>query len=245
LLRTTELQQSNASLQEFAFVASHDLKEPLRKISTLGDRLLQTERENFTESGKVYVDKMINAALRMQQMVDDLLSLSQVNEDATFDTTDLNQLLTDVLLTFETRIELIGAVVNADHLPNARVVPSQFRQLFQNLIGNSLKFARKGVAPALTVRCTELKASEVSDTALRKAPSYLKLTFADNGIGFDNKFAEKIFAIFQRLHTRTEYDGTGIGLAICRKIVENHGGTIQAIGSPEKGSEFIIVIPAR
>lgn len=243
LRRTMELQQSNANLQEFAFVASHDLKEPLRKISTLGDRLLQTERDNFTAAGKVYLDKIVNAAVRMQQMVDDLLSLSQITEDAHVEKVSLDQLLADVLQTFEPHLESMRGIVHADPLPEAEVVPSQFRQLFQNLIANSLKFAKKDLPPVLTIRWSRIHEKDISDVALRKASSYLKLTFTDNGIGFDNRFADKIFAIFQRLHTRSEYDGTGIGLAICRKIVETHGGTIQATSTLEQGSEFTIIIP--
>jgi len=244
LRRSIELQQSNANLQEFAFVASHDLKEPLRKISTLGDRLLQTEEVNFSEAGKVYLDKMINASVRMQQMVDDLLSLSKITEDAPLERVSLSQILADVLQTFEQRIESMNATVHADPLPDAKVIPAQFRQLFQNLVGNSLKFARKDVAPLLNITCSKMGVTEVNGAAVRKAPSYLSLTFADNGIGFDNRYADKIFAIFQRLHSRSDYDGTGIGLAICRKIVENHGGTIQATSSLEEGSRFTIIIPS-
>jgi PAS domain S-box-containing protein len=241
--RTAELQQSNANLQEFAFVASHDLKEPLRKISTLGDRLLQTERENYSSSGKVYLDKMITGALRMQQMVDDLLSLSQISNVDHFEKTNLDHLLAEVLQTFESQVESMGATIQADQLPVASVVPSQFRQLFQNLISNSLKFYRPGVSPVIRIKADHPSQKEVQSLALRDAPSYLRIEFSDNGIGFDNKFAEKIFAIFQRLHTKTEYEGTGIGLAICRKIIENHGGVMQASGSSGEGAVFKIIIP--
>jgi PAS domain S-box-containing protein len=243
LRRTTELQQSNANLQEFAFVASHDLKEPLRKISTLGDRLLQTERNNYTANGKIYLDKMITGAIRMQQMVDDLLALSQISSINHFEPTDLDQLLHEVLQTFESRIESLHATIKANKLPTASVVPSQFRQLFQNLISNSLKFTRKDVLPVLNISCDWPSENELRNLNLRSATSYARITFADNGIGFDNRFSEKIFAIFQRLHTKAEYDGTGIGLAICRKVMENHGGLLQASGRPGEGSEFSIIIP--
>lgn len=241
--RTAELQQSNASLQEFAFIASHDLKEPLRKISTLGDRLLQTERENYSSTGKVYLDKMIGAALRMQQMVDDLLSLSQISTDTHFENVSLNHLFTDVLQTFESRIESMQVTIKADRLPDAEVVPSQFRQLFQNLLSNSLKFAKKDRPLIISVNCEKLDEADLRNLNVRKAPVYYKLTFGDNGIGFDNRFADKIFAIFQRLHSRSEYEGTGIGLAICKKILENHGGIIQASSIPGEGTEFTVIVP--
>jgi PAS domain S-box-containing protein len=241
--RTAELQQSNANLQEFAFVASHDLKEPLRKISTLGDRLRQTERDNYTANGKVYLDKMITGAVRMQQMVDDLLALSQITTVNLFEPTDLNQLLGEVLQTFESRIELLHATISAERLPTAAVVPSQFRQLFQNLISNSLKFTRNGVRPVLTITSDWPPESEIRPMNLREASSYVRITFTDNGIGFDNRFSEKIFAIFQRLHGKAEYEGTGIGLAICRKVMENHGGHLQAAGRPGEGSAFTIILP--
>lgn len=245
LLQTSkELQQSNANLQEFAFIASHDLKEPLRKISTLSDRLQQTEKANFSEQGKVYLDKVISAALRMQQMVDDLLSLSQVSVSTHFEKTSLNQILLDVLQTFESRIEALHARVDADTLPEAEVIPAQFRQLFQNLISNSLKFAKKDLPPVITIKSEFIHSNGVDPDAKTSASRYLQLTFLDNGIGFDNRFVEKIFAIFQRLHSRAEYEGTGIGLAICRKIVENHGGTMNARGTPGLGAEFVITLPA-
>lgn len=242
---TTELQQSNANLQEFAFIASHDLKEPLRKISTLGDRLLQMERKNFSDSGKVYLDKIVNAAIRMQQMVDDLLALSQISQDTHVEKVSLSQLFADVLLTFEQRIESTNTTVTVGKLPDTVVVPSQFRQLFQNLISNSLKFASKERKLVITVDGLKIEKPESTELSLKKAPAYIKLIFTDNGIGFDNRFADKIFAIFQRLHSRTDYDGTGIGLAICKKIVENHGGAISARGTEQEGAEFTIIIPAR
>ena len=240
--RAARLQESNDNLRDFAYVASHDLKEPLRKISTLGDRL-QTERNGLSAEGKVYLEKMINASIRMQKMVDDLLSLSQISSDKRFEVVSLDQLMADVLQTFEPRIGSMGATVHVDKLPDAEVVPSQFRQLFQNLVGNALKFASKDRPLVLRITCSMLDKAVIGEVNIRNAPSYLKLVFSDNGIGFDNKFADKIFNVFQRLNSRSEYDGAGIGLAICRRIVENHGGYIQANCSPGKGSEFTIVIP--
>jgi light-regulated signal transduction histidine kinase (bacteriophytochrome) len=240
--RAVRLQESNDSLRDFAFVASHDLKEPLRKISTLGDRL-QAERNGLTPEGKVYLDKMINASIRMQKMVDDLLSLSQISADRRFEKVSLNALMADVLQTFEPRIESMSATIHAERLPDAEVVPSQFRQLFQNLVGNALKFASKDRPPVLRITCSTVTKEAVGNENVRDAASYLKILFSDNGIGFDNNFADKIFNVFQRLNAKSEYDGAGIGLAICRRIVENHGGTIRASCTPGKGSEFTVVIP--
>ena len=179
----------------------------------------------------------------MQQMVDDLLSLSQISSINRFEETDLDHLLAEVLQTFESRIEATGAEIHADRLRTASVVPSQFRQLFQNLISNSLKFARRDVPPVINIKCDKIFEKDARQLNVKPSPSYLRIVITDNGIGFDNKFAERIFAIFQRLHTKSEYEGTGIGLAICRKIVENHGGVMQAIGTAGEGSAFTIIIP--
>lgn len=241
--KNLELQQSNASLEEFAYVASHDLQEPLRKISTFGDRLLSTQKENLDQDGKTYLEKIITSSLRMQQMINDLLSISMISGDKTFQPHSLEKILNEVLQTLEHKIEENNVVINASPLPKANVVASQFRQLFQNLLSNSLKFARSGVKLHISITSTVLKPGDVSRYHLFKAHNYLKITFSDNGIGFNEIFAEKIFAIFQRLHTKTEYEGTGIGLAICKKIVENHGGVITASGVLNEGASFTIIIP--
>ncbi|MEI9918092.1 MAG: PAS domain-containing protein [Bacteroidota bacterium] len=241
--KTTQLEQSNRSLEEFAFIASHDLKEPLRKISTLTDRLVSIENINLSDDGKMYLQKVVNSSIRMQQMVDDLLSLAQVSADQSFRKISLQTLLTDVLQTFDQKIEETNARVISNGLPEAVVVPSQFRQLFQNLVSNSLKF-RKAEAPAeLVITHHYLTAQATAQFSLQPAERYLQLTFSDNGIGFDNKFLPKIFSIFQRLHPRNKYEGTGIGLSICKKIVENHGGVIFANGTVNEGATFTVIVP--
>ncbi|GAA4406149.1 hypothetical protein GCM10023187_25280 [Nibrella viscosa] len=241
--KTLQLQQSNASLKEFAYIASHDLKEPLRKISTFGDRLMVTQYDNLSTDGQAALSKIIDSSQRMQLMINDILSVSMIAGDVSFQPYSLQTILKEVLQTLEHRIDAQHAVVESDKLPVGNIVPSQFRQLFQNLLSNSLKFAREGVPPKVHISCTYLSAEEVGQFNMPRARRYIQLTFTDNGIGFDNRFAGKIFAIFQRLHNKKDYEGTGIGLAICKKIVENHGGVIFASGIPNQGCTFTIILP--
>jgi light-regulated signal transduction histidine kinase (bacteriophytochrome) len=238
------LEQSNASLEEFAYVASHDLKEPLRKISTFGDRLVATQTNNLTPDGKIYLQKIVDASQRMQTMISDLLSISMISNNTSFENYSLQKILEETLQTLEFKIEQQNATIKADPLPEAKIIPSQFRQLFQNLLSNSLKFVQPGIPPVITITHSLLKADDVAHYQLASANHYHKLEFKDNGIGFENEFAGKIFAIFQRLHGRSEYEGSGIGLAICKKIVEHHGGIIYANGVPDEGATFTVILPA-
>jgi PAS domain S-box-containing protein len=238
------LEQSNASLEEFAYVASHDLKEPLRKISTFGDRMAATQSDNLTPDGKIYLQKIVDASQRMQTMISDLLSISMISNNTSFETYSLKKILDETIQTLEFKIEQQNATIKADALPEAKIIPSQFRQLFQNLLSNSLKFVKPGVPPVITITHSLVDGSDVIHYQLAQANQYHKLEFKDNGIGFENEFAGKIFAIFQRLHGRSEYEGSGIGLAICKKIVEHHGGIIYANGILGDGAAFTIILPA-
>lgn len=244
LQNTLLLEQSNASLEEFAYVASHDLKEPLRKISTFGDRLVASQADKLSSDGNIYLQKIIDASQRMQTMINDLLSISMITGNTAFEQYSLQKILHETLQTLEHKIEQQNAVITSDPLPEAYIIPFQFRQLFQNLLSNSLKFVNPGVQPQINISHVLIRAEDINHFQVTKADHYHKICFSDNGIGFDNEYAGKIFAIFQRLHGRSEYEGSGIGLAICKKIVEHHGGIIYASGEEGKGAMFTIILPA-
>ncbi|MCE3282599.1 MAG: hypothetical protein K0Q66_1336 [Chitinophagaceae bacterium] len=241
--KNLELEQSNANLEEFAYVASHDLQEPLRKISIFGDRVVLNHSDKLSEDGKLFLQKIIDSAKRMQGMINDLLSVSLISGDKSFQPYRLDAVLNDVLLTLEFKIEAKKAIIKTTPLPVAPIIPSQIRQLFQNLISNSLKFIPEDRVPEISISSEPLKTNELNSLGLTPGKQYIKILFSDNGIGFENEFASKIFTIFQRLHGKFEYEGTGIGLAICKKIVENHGGVIFAEGRPGIGATFTVIIP--
>jgi len=230
-----ELARSNAELERFASVASHDLQEPLRKIRAFGDRLVQRHGTGLDTEGRDYLSRMQSAAARMQQLIDGLLELSRVTTRArSFERVDLALLVRDVLLDLEVRIEQVAGCVEVGPLPVVEAEPLQMRQLFLNLLGNALKFRRPGVQPVVSVRVE----------ATGKADPFTRIVVEDNGIGFDEKYLDRIFEVFQRLHGRGEYEGTGIGLAICRKIVERHSGTLTASSTPGEGARFVVALPA-
>ena len=241
--KNLQLQQSNTSLEEYAYITSHDLKEPLRKIATFSDRILMTQKDVLHEEGKQYLTKIIESSRRMQKMINDLLSVSTILGNKSYETVSLNTLVDEALQSLDHKIEEQGAIVDTEPLPTVSVVPSQFRQLFQNLVNNSLKFAREGVPSHITIGYKFLTSKAVAHLDLKRTNKYLQIELQDNGIGFDNQYADKIFAIFQRLHGVADYEGTGIGLAVCKKIVENHEGIIYAQGIQNQGATFTIIIP--
>ena len=241
--RAAMLQQSNQSLEEFAYVASHDLQEPLRKISTFGEMLSRSEGLQSDERSTALLGKMIDSAKRMQTLINDLLDISVISRQKSFQSANLSLLLRDVLQTLEHKIESTGAVIEVEKLPEVVVIPAQIRQLFQNLISNALKFRKPDQSPHIRILVRTLFARDAQALGLPGHQPYCEIQFVDNGIGFSNEYAEKIFTIFQRLHGKAEYEGSGIGLAICRRIAEHHGGRIWASGELDKGSVFTVVLP--
>lgn len=238
----TELERSNRELQDFAFVASHDLQEPLRKIQAFGDRLKTKHGPQLNDEAQDYLQRMQGAASRMHTLINDLLTFSRVTTKAQpFISTDLGKIAKEVLADLEVRLQDTGGTVEVGDLPVIEADSMQMRQLIQNLISNALKFHKPDEAPIIKIGA-EISGNG-SGPAGRRSNSVAQLTFEDNGIGFDEKYLDRIFTPFQRLHGRGEYEGTGIGLAVCRKIVERHGGTLTARSTPGEGSTFIVTLP--
>ncbi|MGB1301738.1 MAG: sensor histidine kinase, partial [Pseudoalteromonas tetraodonis] len=240
-LYSDELSRSNRELEEFAFVASHDLQEPLRKIQAFSDRLESMFKDELGEKGTDYIARMKNAAQRMSNLINDLLEFSRVTtRGKDFTDTNLNSILNDVLSDLEIAINESNAQVITVDMPIIQADPSQMHQLFLNLISNAVKFRAPNVNPVIDISFERI--SEFSEDHNSKV-SWHVITVKDNGIGFSAEYADKIFVPFQRLHGRSQYKGTGVGLSVCRRIVERHGGTITAISTPNEGATFIIKLP--
>ena len=239
-----KLQRSNRELEDFAYIASHDLQEPLRKVLTFGDRLKARYGEALGEQGRDYLERMESAAARMRDLIDDLLALSRVTTQANpFARVDLTEVANEVVSDLEAVIEEAGGCVEVGVLPTVEADRPQMRQLLQNLIGNALKFHKNGEAPVVGVR-GEIFEERRRSTSRDPAESKLcRITVEDNGIGFDEEHLERIFMPFQRLHGRNVYEGNGMGLAICRKVVERHGGDITAKSAPGRGATFTVTLP--
>ncbi|NJM76150.1 MAG: hypothetical protein HC852_10605 [Acaryochloridaceae cyanobacterium RU_4_10] len=237
-----QLARSNAELEQFAYVASHDLQEPLRKIETFGDRLKTKCSKDLSDRGVEYIDRMQNAAGRMRILIQDLLDFSRVSSKSQpFSPVNLQEIVSGVLSDLETRIEETQSSVIVGHLPTLDADALQMRQLFQNLIGNALKFRRSEEPLKIAINSKSLKIMQ--NNGKNKDVELCQITVADNGIGFEQKYTDRIFRVFQRLHSRSDYDGTGIGLAVCAKIAERHGGTISAEGILGQGATFIVTFP--
>lgn len=227
------LEVSNRELQDFASIAAHDLQEPLRKIQAFGDRLSVRFRSELSSEAVDFLDRMLSSAKRMRKLIDDLLTYSRVTTQAKpFQITPLNQIVQEVLSDLEIHIEQTQAQIEIAPLPTLEADSSQIRQLIQNLLANALKFNTQESRPTVSIR------AEVG-------ASHCVLAISDNGIGFDEKYLDRIFTIFQRLHGRQEYEGTGVGLAICRRIAERHGGSITAKSIPGSGSTFLVSLPLK
>ncbi len=241
--RTADLNASNRELQDFATVASHDLQEPLRKIEAFGSRLKTKYDQALDEPGRDYLARLLAATVRMRRLINDLLSFSRVTTKArAFVTVDLAEVAQEVVSDLEGRMFDTGGRVEVGALPTIEAEPLQMRQLLQNLIANGLKFHRQGEPPVVRIEGRLLDPSDppVEDTA--PGPQRCEIRVQDNGIGFEEVYSERIFELFQRLHGRDEYEGTGMGLAICRKIVMRHGGTIRAQSAPGHGATFIVTL---
>ncbi len=237
-----ELESRNNELLQFASIASHDLKEPLRKISMFSNLVKDRHHQELSEGALLYVDKIIASSTRMAALVNDLLSFTRLSSESKFERGDLNHIVAEVLSDLELVIAEKDALVKVDELPVVEMVPGYMRQVFQNIISNALKFSKAGERPEIRI-CSAI----VKELSFNSEPDpgghYCRIRIQDNGIGFDNIYAEKIFTIFQRLHSRNEYEGTGIGLAIARKIIARHRGIIQASSVAGQGASFEIVIP--
>lgn len=235
----SKLEQSNRELQDFASVASHDLQEPLRKIEAFADRLKAKCSDELSEAGRNYIDRMQDAARRMRLLINDLLTYSRVTTKARpFAKLSLTTLVSEVMSDLQITIEQAQAKIVLENLPEIEADATQIRQLMQNLLSNALKFRAEGVPPVIRIAGRVLQPARPGESG-----GLCEIVVSDNGIGFEQKYADRIFGIFQRLHGRNEYEGTGIGLATCRKIVERHGGSILASSAPGQGATFTLKLP--
>lgn len=241
-----KLQRSNSELEQFAYVASHDLKEPLRKIRAFSGILLKKHYQTLNQDGQESLDKIEKSAERMQLLIDDLLTFSRTvnHRDQEFEAVDLNDILEEVEGDISISIDEKKAQIISENLPLISGFSFQIKQLFHNLLSNSIKFAKKGIAPIIEITTEEMSGKDIFFIeGIREENIFYHICFQDNGIGFERTYAEKIFVIFQRLHGRQDYEGTGIGLAICKRVMGNHNGFIFAEGELGKGAKFHLFFP--
>lgn len=241
----TELVETNKELEAFTYISSHDLQEPLRKIQTFAGLVLEKENKNLSEKGKSYFSVMQSAAKRMQKLIDDLLAFSRLNtSERTFENVNLGTIINEVAANFSDIIKEKKAKIELQEMCEAEVIDFQFRQLMHNLISNALKFSKTGENPHIKIKSRMIDGSKLKALDLSPEYEYCHVSVSDNGIGFDKKFKEKIFEVFQKLHSKDEYPGTGIGLATVKKIVAHHHGEIFVESELNKGTTFDIYIPA-
>jgi light-regulated signal transduction histidine kinase (bacteriophytochrome) len=243
--RAAELLIANKELESFTYISSHDLQEPLRKIQTFTSRALHEEYENLSPKGKYYLERTNLSALHMQTLINDLLAYSRTTvTERKFEESDLNKIVREVMAALKEELKEKEATIEVHKLCKVNIIPFQFRQLLQNLITNSLKFCKPGIKPHIIIKNDYIKYDDAKFKKLGFTADQHHISVIDNGIGFDPQFKHKIFEIFQRLHEKEDYEGTGIGLTIVRKIVENHHGIITADSKINKGATFNIFIPA-
>lgn len=242
-VKVQELDKNNQSLQEFVYIASHDLQEPLRKISTFVGRLDQRFQADLPEEARSYLSRILNATHNMQRLLEDLLAFSRLSfEGKALDTVDLNDSVKLAVSDLEIAIEEMNGKIEYENLPVIKGHAHQFKQLFLNLIGNALKFRKADQAPHIQITSKKVNQPVLPDASILYG-AFVEIKVVDNGIGFEQIFSEKIFAIFQRLNGKTEFAGSGVGLAICKKIVEHHGGRIYATSELGKGACFTVLLP--
>lgn len=241
--KNAELQIQNAELASFTYIASHDLQEPLRKIQAFTSRIMDKEGNILSPSGQEYFGRIVESASRMQKLIEALLNYSRTNTtDVVLEPTDLNRVLIDVLSDLNEEIESKNVNIESEDLPTLNIFPLQFNQLFSNIIGNAIKYHRSGNQPHIKITQEKVDSNEIVGGP-ETGTKYWRISIKDNGIGFEPKYENVIFDLFQRLHGKDEYEGTGIGLAICKKIMHNHHGFIKAEGKPGEGATFHIYVP--
>ena len=244
--RANELLIANKEIESFTYISSHDLQEPLRKIQSFSGRIFVEEYDNLSAMGKYYVERTKLSALHMQTLINDLLAYSRTNTtQRKFVNSDLNQVVKEALEMLKEDLQDRDATIEILNLGEVTIIPFQFRQLIQNLISNSLKFSIPGQKPHIIIKSDFIKYDESSNTDFKLKSDYHHISIIDNGIGFEQQYQDKIFEIFQRLNDKKDYPGTGIGLTIARKIVENHNGLITGTGKLNHGAQFDIYLPSQ
>jgi two-component system CheB/CheR fusion protein len=243
--KNEELHKMNKELESFAYVSSHDLQEPLRKIQIYVGRILDNENEKMSSNSKKHFHIIQDSASRMQTLIEDLLAFSGLTTaERKFEVSDLSDIIEKIKVELKETINEKQATIEIKQLCQVNIIVFQFHQLMQNLISNALKFSRPQHPPHIVIESNIIEGSKIKNMALSSKKKYCHISVTDNGIGFENKFKEIIFEVFQKLHGKEEYSGTGIGLAIVRKIVDNHNGIITANSKLNKGTTFDIYIPA-
>lgn len=241
-----QLDKSNKNLQEFVYVASHDLQEPLRKIYTFTERLKNKFSDSLGQEGSMYANRILSSTKNMQTLLEDLLNFSRLSfNEKQFEIISIKKVVDEIISDLEIKIEETKTLITCDNLPDIEAYPSQIKQLFNNLVSNAIKFRKPDVPVSIRISSNTVTAQDFPDLPMLKNNKYINITVEDNGIGFDQEFAERVFLIFQRLNGKAEYSGSGVGLAICKKIVDNHHGFIFATSVVNQGAKFTVLLPEK